>query len=93
VKALAQLVHLIHHRGRIAGVATINLDRDGATFAIGHQAIDDDGQSSLAVAIMPILRQRTAAAFVITAADVIEHQAALAEVALGEFFLDARLSF
>jgi len=42
---------------------------------------------------MPILRQRTGAAFVVTTADVIKHQTALAQLAIGEFFLDARLSF
>jgi hypothetical protein len=31
-------------------------------------------------------------AFVITAADVIQHQTALAEMAGGEFFLDASLA-
>ncbi len=57
MKPLAQLVHLIHHRGGITGVAGVDLDGDGTTVAIGHQAVDDDGQPFLPVAIVPILRQ------------------------------------
>jgi hypothetical protein len=47
---------LIHHRGGIARVASIDVDGEGTAFVIGHQAIDDDGQSFLAIAIMPVLR-------------------------------------
>jgi hypothetical protein len=56
VKPLAQLVHWIHYRARIARVAAIDVDGEGAAFVIRHQPIDDDGQSFLAIPIMPILR-------------------------------------
>src|SRR5271165_2775640 len=42
---------------------------------------------------MPILCQGTGVAFVVAAADVIQHQGAFLQVACGEFFLDAPLSF
>src|SRR5260370_5602786 len=40
---------------------------------------------------MPIVGQRAGAAFVVTAADVVQHQAAFLQMLLGQFFLDATL--
>jgi hypothetical protein len=93
LKPLPQLVHLIGDGGGIARIAGVDFDGHRSSLAIGHEAIDDDGRAGLAIAIVTILRQWAAVAFVIAAAHVIEHQAALVQVAGGELFLDARLSF
>ena len=41
-KALTQLLHLIAHRGRVAGVARINLHRHRTPRLVRHHPVNDD---------------------------------------------------
>src|SRR6266704_3541396 len=87
-KSLSQFLRLIVHRLRIARVARINLRSHRAPLAIGHDSIDNDRQPLLPIAVVTKLRQRTSAPFIKTARYVIEHQAALAQMASSQLLLN-----
>ncbi len=60
---------------------------------VGEQAKDDLRVRGFAVAGVTELGERAMAAFEISRGQVIEHQAAVGELALGQLLLDARLSW
>ena len=91
-EALPHFLHLVGHRGGIAGVAWVHLDGHGAAFSVREQAIDDDRPALLSVPVMAEARQRAGVTFVVTAADVVKDDGSLAQVALGQLALDARLA-
>ena len=72
-----EFLHLVGNCGGVSGIAWIDVDRHGAAVAVGQQAVDDDRQSLLAIAVVTQSGQRAGVSFVVTAADVIEHQRAV----------------
>src|SRR6266446_2294500 len=68
---LPQLLDLISYGGRIPRVTRINLDRNGTPFAIGHHSVHNNGPSLFSIPVVTKLCQRTGAAFVVAAADVV----------------------
>ena len=91
-EALFQLSHLAGQRGRIGGAAGEHLDRHRTTVAGAQQAVDDLPFAALAVPAVAELGKRTAAPFHIAGRDVVEHQRAAAEMALGQRRLDRWLA-
>ena len=92
-EAVAQLVDLRAHGHRIGRVAVEHLDRHRAPLAVAQQAELDLQLAALAVAAMAALGQRTAAAFQVAGGQVVEHQCAVGEMALGQAPLDGVLAF
>ena len=86
------LLHLIGHRGRIPRVAGIGLHRQGTPHRVGQHTVDHYGPVPFAVPIVAELHQGAGLAFVVTAADVIEHRVAFSQVPLGQLALNAVLT-
>ena len=76
----------------IGGVAGEHLDRHRTAVGGAQQAIDDLPLAALAVPAVAELGERTAAPFQIAGRDVVEHQRAAAEMALGQRRLDRWLA-
>ena len=79
-------------RHRIGGVAVEHLDGDRAAVGGAEQAVDDLQRALPAVAAVATLGQRAAAAFHVARRDVVEHQRAVGEMALGQRGLDGGLA-
>ncbi len=91
VEALLELVDLGLDRRRVTGVALEHLDRDRAAIGRAQQAEFDLQLAGLVVAAVAVLRQRAGAAFEPGRGQVVHHQHAVLEMALGERLLDAPL--
>jgi hypothetical protein len=83
---------LIRHGGRVTRIAGIDLQRNRTPLGIRQHAVDHAGQIPTPIAVVAETRQQTGVPEVRTAADVVEHSAALGEVPLGKFALDPFLS-
>jgi hypothetical protein len=91
-KAHSQLPHLNGERARIAEIAFEDLDGDRAAFRRAQQAEDDLRPVAAMIAAVAELRQFAAPPLQIARGDVVEHEHAILEVALGEDLLDAGLA-
>src|SRR5262245_38352324 len=91
-KASAQRVDLVRHGRRVGRVAGVDVQGDGAAVRIGQQAVDDDRQALLAIAVVAVARQRAGVPFVVAAADVVQDDGSVREVAHGQFLLDGVLA-
>jgi ribosomal protein S15P/S13E len=89
---LAKLRHLVRHRRGITRVAGIDFHGHRPALEVGQHAVDDDRPIPLAVPVVTVAGQRTRAAFVVTAADVVQHQRPFQQVLAGELLLDRRLT-
>src|SRR5262249_57145490 len=87
-----ELGDLIGDSGGVTRVAGIDLDGDGSSRGITQDAVDEDRPAGLAIAVMTPARQGTLLSLVIAAADVVEDQSPLGEVALGELGLHRLLA-
>ena len=92
VEALLQLLDLWRQRLRIAGVAVEHLDGDRAAVGRAEQAIDDLQRALPAITAVATLGQRTAASLHVARRDVVEHQRAVGEMALGQDGFDGGLA-
>jgi hypothetical protein len=88
----AQAPHLGHERLAVGGVARVHRYRHWAATRIGEQAVVDLQLTLLAVAIVAALGERTARALEVARRQVVEHQAALAQMARGQLLLDRVLA-
>ena len=91
-KAPAQLLELRSHGGGVGGVALEDLDRDRTPLAVAQQPEHDLQLPSLAITRVAALGQRTAPSLEVRGAQVVEHQGAVAQVALGQTLLDGALA-
>jgi hypothetical protein len=71
-EALPQLLDLIGDRGRVAGVAGIDLDGDRTALTVGEQSVNDDRPPFLAIPIVTEAGQRAGVALIVAAADVVK---------------------
>ena len=83
-EAAPERIDLGAHRGRIRGVAVEHLDRHRTARAVAQQAELDLQLAALAVAGIAALGQRATAPFQIDRGQVVEHQRAVGEMALGQ---------
>ena len=91
-EALLELVDLCRQRHRIGGVPFEHLDSDRAAVGGAQQAVGDLQLAPLAVAVVAAPGERAAASFHVARRDVVEHQRAVAEMALGQRGLDGGLA-
>jgi hypothetical protein len=92
VEALLQLLDLWRQGLWIAGVAIEDLDGDWAAVRRAEQAVDDLQRALFAITAVATFGQRAAAAFHVARRNVVEHQRAVGQVALGQDGFDGRLS-
>jgi hypothetical protein len=90
-EALLDLGHLVGQRARIGGRAVEHLDGDRAAVAVAQQAVDDLRLVLAVVTAVAESGEFALAALQVGGADVVEHEGALAEMALGERPLDSCL--
>ena len=88
----AQLADLIGERARIAEIAFEHLDGDRAALRRAQETEDDLRPVAAMIAAVAELRQFAAPPLQIARGDVVEHEHAVLEVALGEDLLDAGLA-
>src|SRR5208337_3279597 len=91
-EARPELADLIGQRARIAEVAFEHLDGDRAALRRAQETEDDLRSVGTMVSAVAELRQLAAPPLEIARGDVVEHEHAVLEVALGEGLLDARLA-
>ena len=91
IELLFQLVDLLWHCRRIAGVSLKHLDRHGAAIKGTQQPDDQLRPVATMVPAVAELCQRTAVAFQVGGGDVVQHQHAFLEVAAGEAGFDEGL--
>ena len=91
-EAFAHLADLVGQGARVGGVAFVDFDGDWATLGVAQQPVDDLQFPLLAVARVPDASQRAAAPFEVARTDVIEHQCAVVQMALGQGAFDTRLT-
>jgi hypothetical protein len=91
-EALLELVDLRRQRRRIASVAVEDFDCHRTTVRGAEQAVDDLQGALLAITAGSTFGQRTAASRHLARRDVIEHQRAVLQVALGQRGLDGGLA-
>ena len=89
-KAHPQLANLIGERARIAEIAFEDLDGDRAALRRAQKTEDDLRPVAAMIAAVAELRQFAAPPLQIARGDVVEHEHAVLEVALGEDLLDAQ---
>ena len=90
-KALAQFGNLRGHGGGVSGVARKHLHRHRTTLGIRQHAEDNLRIAAPLVTRMSVAGQRTAVSLKVGRADVVEHQAALAQMAAGQGCFDRAL--
>ncbi len=91
-EALAQALHLGQEGGAVGHVALVHRHRHRAAARVGEQPVVDLQQPLLAVAVVAQLGQRAGGALEVAGRQVVQHQAALAQVARGELLLDRVLA-
>ena len=91
-KLFSQLLDLIRYRRGVSRVSRIHLHGHRTSLAIGHHPVDDDGQTLFPIAVVSKLCERTGAALIKTTRHVVKDQATFAQMASGQFFLDAFLA-
>ena len=91
-KAFFELGHLAGQGHRVGSTALEDLDGHRTAVCGAEQTVDDLQFAALAVTVVAILGERTAAAFHVARRDVVEHQGAAGEVVFGERRLDRRLA-
>ena len=90
-EAFAQLFDLRGDRFGIARVALEDLHCHGTARGIREQAKNDLRFAGLIVAGVTEFGQRAVAPFEVSGGQIVKHQAAVAELALGQLLFDARL--
>ena len=88
----AQPLDLARQRARIGRVAGVRPHRHRAAFGIRQKAVHDHRATALAVAAVAEARQRTGAALVVAAADIVERLPALGQVPPRQPALNALLA-
>ena len=88
---LAELGDLSGHRARVGGVAFEHLHRHWTAVSISKQAEHDLRIAPPLIARMAIASERTAMTLEVSRADVVQHQAALAQVTACERRFNLRL--
>ena len=91
-KRMRSLLDLTGERARVAEVAFEHLDGDRAAFRRAQETEDDLRPVGTMIAAVAELRQFAAPPLQIARGDVVEHEHAVLEVALGEDLLDAGLA-
>jgi hypothetical protein len=80
-EVLTQLVHGGHEGATVGGIAFMHRDCDRAAARVGEQSVVDLQRAGLAIAAVAALGERTGGAFEVARRQVIEDQAALAQMA------------
>ena len=93
VEALANLADLRGQSTGVGAVAGEHFNRDRTAVGGAQQAIDDLHLAAFAVSVVAECGKCTALSFDIAGGDIVEHQRAAAQVAIGETFLDPHLPF
>ena len=88
---MAQFIDLGGDGFGIGSIAGKNFDGDRASGRVGEQSKDDLQCAGLVVSRVTEFGQRTVAAFEVSGGQVIEDEATLGEMALGQDLLDASL--
>ena len=88
----AQALHLGHEGETVGDVAFVHRHRHRAAARIGEQAVVDLQHAVAAVAAVADPGQRTGAALEVAGRQVVQHQAAGAQVARSELLLDRALA-
>ena len=89
---LAQALHLGQEGGAVGHVALVHRHRHRAAARVGEQPVVDLQQPLLAVAVVAQLGQRAGGALEVAGRQVVQHQAAVAQVPRGELLLDRVLA-
>ena len=90
-ESLAQLIDLSGDGFGIGSIAGKNFNGDRASGSVGEEAKDDLQCTGFVVSGMTEFGQRTVAPLEVSGGQIIEHQTALGEMALGQCLLNARL--
>ena len=91
-KRVRSLRNLIGERARVAEIAFEHLDGDRATLRGAQQAEDDLRPVAAMISAVAELRQFAPPPLQIARGDIVEHQHAILEMALGQGLLDAGLA-